>query len=137
MKQFNVNAIRTSHYPDDNYLYDLCDQYGIYMVAEANVESHGMGYGERTLAIRPDYALAHMQRNQRNVQSNFNHPSIIVWSMGNEAGHGDNFVQAYNWITLADPSRPVQYERALGTPQTDIECPMYQLYTCLREKCTK
>ena len=131
MKQFNVNAIRTSHYPDDNYLYDLCDQYGIYMVAEANVESHGMGYGERTLAIRPDYALAHMQRNQRNVQSNFNHPSIIVWSMGNEAGHGDNFVQAYNWIKLADPSRPVQYERALGTPQTDIECPMYPDYSAV------
>ena len=131
MKKFNVNAIRTSHYPDDNYLYDLCDQYGLYMVAEANVESHGMGYGERTLAIRPDYALAHMQRNQRNVQSNFNHPSIIFWSMGNEAGHGDNFVKVYDWIKLADPSRPVQYERALGTDQTDIYCPMYPDYSAV------
>ena len=131
MKQFNVNAIRTSHYPDDNYLYDLCDEYGLYMVAEANVESHGMGYGERTLAIRQDYALAHMQRNQRNVQSNFNHPSIICWSMGNEAGHGDNFVKVYNWIKLADPSRPVQYERALGTDQTDIYCPMYPDYNAV------
>ena len=133
MKQFNVNAIRTSHYPDDNYLYDLCDQYGIYMVAEANVESHGMGYGERTLAIRPDYALAHMQRNQRNVQSNFNHPSIIFWSMGNEAGHGENFVKVYDWIKLADPSRPVQYERALGTDQTDIYCPMYPDYNSVEK----
>ena len=128
MKEFNVNAIRTSHYPDDNFLYDLCDEYGIYMVAEANVESHGMGYGEKTLAIRPDYALAHMQRNQRNVQSNFNHPSIIFWSMGNEAGHGDNFKQVYDWIKVADPSRPVQYERALGTDETDIYCPMYPGY---------
>ena len=131
MKQFNVNAIRTSHYPDDNYLYDLCDQYGLYMVAEANVESHGMGYGERTLAIRPDYALAHLQRNQRNVQSNFNHPSVIFWSMGNEAGHGDNFVKVYDWIKKADPSRPVQYERALGTAQTDIYCPMYPDYNAV------
>ena len=131
MKQFNVNAIRTSHYPDDNYLYDLCDQYGLYMIAEANVESHGMGYGERTLAANPDYALAHMQRNQRNVQGNFNHPSILLWSMGNEAGHGDNFVKVYNWIKLADPSRPVHYERALGTPQTDIECPMYPEYNSM------
>ena len=128
MKEFNVNAIRTSHYPDDNYLYDLCDQYGLYMIAEANVESHGMGYGERTLAIRPDYALAHLQRNQRNVQSNFNHPSVVFWSMGNEAGHGDNFKQVYQWIKTADPSRPVHYERALGTDETDIYCPMYPEY---------
>lgn len=128
MKEFNVNAIRTSHYPDDNYLYDLCDQYGLYMIAEANVESHGMGYGERTLAIRPDYALAHMQRNQRNVQSNFNHPAIIFWSMGNEAGHGDNFIRVYEWIKTADPSRPVHYERAIGTDETDIYCPMYPEY---------
>ena len=128
MKEFNINAIRTSHYPDDNYLYDLCDQYGMYVVAEANVESHGMGYGERTLAIRPDYALAHMQRNQRNVQSNFNHPSIVFWSMGNEAGHGDNFKNVYSWIKAADPSRPVHYERALGTDETDIYCPMYPGY---------
>ena len=128
MKEFNVNAIRTSHYPDDNYLYDLCDQYGLYMIAEANVESHGMGYGERTLAIRPDYALAHMQRNQRNLQSNFNHPSIVFWSMGNEAGHGDNFKKVYDWLKIADPSRPVHYERAIGTDDTDIYCPMYPEY---------
>ena len=131
MKEFNVNAIRTSHYPDDNYLYDLCDQYGLYVVAEANVESHGMGYGERTLATRPDYALAHMQRNQRNVQSNFNHPCVVFWSMGNEAGHGDNFKNVYNWIKAADPSRPVHYERALGTDETDIYCPMYPEYASM------
>ena len=131
MKEFNVNAIRTSHYPDDNYLYDLCDQYGLYVVAEADVESHGMGYGERTLAARPDYALAHMQRNQRNVQSNFNHPCVVFWSMGNEAGHGDNFKNVYNWIKAADPSRPVHYERALGTDETDIYCPMYPEYASM------
>ena len=88
MKKFNINGVRTCHYPDDSYWYDLCDQYGIYVVAEANLESHGMGYGKETLAIRDDYKLAHMQRNQRNVQRNFNHPSIIFWSLGNEAGYG-------------------------------------------------
>ena len=125
MKQFNINAVRTSHYPDDNLWYDLCDRYGIYVVAEANVESHGMGYGERTLALRADYAEAHLERNRRNVQRNFNHPGIIFWSMGNEAGHGPNFEAVYHWIKREDPSRPVQYERALGTDFTDIFCPMY------------
>ncbi|MCK9344185.1 MAG: beta-galactosidase, partial [Massilibacteroides sp.] len=86
MKQLNINAVRTCHYPDENYWYDLCDEYGIYMVAETNIESHGMGYGPETLAKNPLYKLAHMERNQRNVQRNFNHPAIIFWSMGNEAG---------------------------------------------------
>ena len=128
MKRFNVNAVRTSHYPNDNLWYDLCDQYGLYMVAEANIESHGMGYGERTLAKRADYALAHMERNQRNVQRNFNHPSIIVWSMGNEAGFGENFEQVYRWIKAEDPSRPIQYEQARTNEYTDIYCPMYLDY---------
>ena len=88
MKQFNLNAVRTCHYPDNNLWYDLCDQYGIYVVAEANIESHGMGYEESTLAKRADYKKAHMERNQRNVQRSFNHPSIIFWSLGNEAGYG-------------------------------------------------
>lgn len=86
MKRFNINAVRTCHYPDDNLWYDLCDKYGIYVVAEANIESHGMGYDVKTLAKRDDYKEAHMERNQRNVQRNFNHPSIIFWSLGNEAG---------------------------------------------------
>ena len=125
MKKFNLNGVRTCHYPDDSYWYDLCDQYGIYVVAEANVESHGMGYGKETLAIREDYKQAHLQRNQRNVQRNFNHPSIIFWSMGNEAGYGTNFEAAYDWIKAEDTSRPVQYERAGYDGKTDIYCPMY------------
>ena len=87
MKKMNINAVRTCHYPDDNYWYDLCDKYGLYVCAEANLESHGMGYGEKTLAIRDDFRLGHLERNQRNVQRNFNHPSIIIWSLGNEAGY--------------------------------------------------
>ncbi len=125
MKKFNINSVRTCHYPDDPYWYDLCDQYGIYMVAEANIESHGMGYGKETLAIRDDYKLAHMQRNQRNVQRNYNHPSIIFWSLGNEAGYGANFEAAYDWIKAEDKTRPVQYERAGYGGKTDIHCPMY------------
>ena len=128
MKKFNVNAVRTCHYPDDNTWYDLCDEYGIYMVAEANVESHGMGYGPETLAKNEDYALAHLERNQRNVLRNYNHPAVIVWSMGNEAGFGPNFEACYRWIKDFDVSRPVQYEQAHGNEFTDIYCPMYYDY---------
>lgn len=128
MKSHNINAVRTSHYPDDPYWYALCDQYGLYMVAEANVESHGMGYGEATLAKDPRYRLAHLERNQHNVLRNFNHPSVIVWSMGNEAGFGPNFEEVYQWIKAYDPSRPVQYEQAHGNAYTDIFCPMYYDY---------
>ncbi|WP_300792521.1 glycoside hydrolase family 2 TIM barrel-domain containing protein [uncultured Bacteroides sp.] len=128
MKKFNINAVRTCHYPDDAYWYELCDKYGIYMVAEANIESHGMGYGENTLAKNKKYAKAHMERNIRNVQRNFNHPSIIFWSLGNEAGYGPNFEAAYDWIKAEDPSRAVQYEQAGKTGQTDIFCPMYYRY---------
>jgi len=128
MKEFNINAVRTCHYPDNNYWYELCDQYGIYVVAEANVESHGMGYGEKTLAKNPLYKLAHMERNQRNVQRSFNHASVIVWSLGNEAGFGPNFEQCYTWIKAEDTSRPVQYEQARQNEYTDIFCPMYYDY---------
>ena len=128
MKQFNLNAVRTCHYPDDNFFYELCDKYGIYMVAEANVESHGMGYGDETLAKRADYHKAHLERNKRNVQRNFNHPSIIFWSLGNEAGFGKNFEDAYDWVKAEDPSRPVQYEQAHGNEFTDVYCPMYADY---------
>ncbi|MCR4860252.1 MAG: DUF4981 domain-containing protein, partial [Bacteroidales bacterium] len=131
MKQFNLNAVRTCHYPDDNFWYDLCDEYGIYVVAEANIESHGMGYGDRTLAKRDDYALAHMQRNQRNVQRGYNHPAIIVWSLGNEAGYGPNFEAAYDWVKAEDTSRMVQYERAPVNEKTDIYCPMYASYDAI------
>ena len=133
MKQFNLKAVRTCHYPDNNLWYDLCDQYGIYVVAEANIESHGMGYEEFTLAKRADYKKAHMERNQRNVQRSFNHPSIIFWSLGNEAGYGSNFEAAYDWVKAEDPSRAVQYEQAGKTGKTDIFCPMYYGYNdCLK-----
>ena len=133
MKQFNLNAVRTCHYPDNNLWYELCDQYGIYVVAEANIESHGMGYGKETLAKREDYALAHMERNQRNVQRGFNHPSVLIWSLGNEAGYGPNFEAAYDWIKAEDPSRLVQYEQAGRTGKTDIYCPMYLGYNRTEE----
>ena len=133
MKQFNLNAVRTCHYPDNNLWYELCDQYGIYVVAEANIESHGIGYGKETLAKRDDYALAHMQRNQRNVQRGFNHPSVLIWSLGNEAGYGPNFEAAYDWIKAEDPSRLVQYEQAGRTGKTDIYCPMYLGYNRTEE----
>lgn len=125
MKENNINAVRTCHYPDNNLWYDLCDLYGLYVVAEANIESHGMGYGEKTLAKNPLYDVAHMERNMRNVQRSFNHPSVIFWSLGNEAGFGPNFEACYNWIKAEDPSRPVQYEQAHGKDFTDVYCPMY------------
>ena len=128
MKQLNINAVRTSHYPNDAHWYELCDQYGLYVVAEANIESHGMGYGEKTLAKVPGYAKAHLERNQRNVQRNFNHPSIIFWSLGNEAGFGPNFEACYKWIKNEDPSRATQYEQAGTNDFTDIFCPMYRGY---------
>lgn len=125
MKENNINAVRTSHYPNDAMWYELCDSVGIYVVAEANLESHGMGYGPSTLAVDKNWQLAHLQRNQRNVARNFNHPSVIIWSMGNEAGDGINFQEVYKWIKNEDPSRPVQYERAEQNEWTDIVCPMY------------
>ena len=128
MKELNINAVRTCHYPDANLWYDLCDEYGLYVVAEANIESHGMGYGEETLAKNPSYAKAHMERNQRNVQRGYNHPSIIFWSLGNEAGFGPNFEACYKWVKAEDPSRPVQYEQAGTNEFTDVFCPMYYNY---------
>lgn len=128
MKAHNLNAVRTCHYPDNNLWYELCDKYGLYVVAEANVESHGMGYNEKTLAKNKLYDKAHMERNQRNVQRSYNHPSVITWSLGNEAGFGPNFEAAYKWIKAEDKSRPVQYEQAHGNEYTDIYCPMYLNY---------
>lgn len=128
MKKFNINAVRTCHYPDDALWYELCDKYGLYVIAEANVESHGMGYGESSLARREDYREQHLERNRRNVQRNFNHPSVIMWSLGNEAGDGPNFTAAYALVRALDPSRPIHYERALGGDNTDVFCPMYYPY---------
>ena len=129
MKQMNINAVRTSHYPDDPRWYDLCDEYGIYLVAEANLEGHGMMYGPSPLARNPEYEKAHLERNKSNVITFKNHPSIIVWSMGNEDGDGQNFVTCYKWIKEYDKTRPVQYEGATGSPDhCDIHCPMYADY---------
>ena len=133
MKQLNINAVRTSHYPDDPRWYDLCDEYGLYVTAEANAESHGMGYGEKTLAKNKDFELMHMERNQANVRTYKNHPCIIVWSLGNEAGYGPNFEKCYDWIKQYDSTRPVQYEQAGHWGKTDIFCPMYMGY----EDCEK
>ncbi|MBR3442964.1 MAG: DUF4981 domain-containing protein [Bacteroidaceae bacterium] len=128
MKQLNVNAVRTCHYPDDPRWYDLCDEYGIYVTAEANIESHGMGYKEKTLAKNAAFHDAHLERNEHNVRVLKNHPSIIVWSLGNEAGYGKNFEDAYDWVKQYDSSRPVQYEQAGQNGKTDIFCPMYYDY---------
>lgn len=128
MKQLNINAVRTCHYPDDPRWYELCDQYGLYITAEANLESHGMGYKEKTLAKVPAFEKAHLERNQANVLSFKNHPSIIVWSLGNEAGYGPNFEKAYDWVKATDATRPCQYERAGQDGKTDVYCPMYYDY---------
>ena len=125
MKQLNINAVRTCHYPDDPMWYDLCDEYGLYVVDEANIESHGMYYGKESLAHDPQYEIAHLTRMKRMVQRDFNHPSIVIWSMGNEAGYGENFRKGYEMMKRMDSSRPVQYERSEGGEGTDIACPMY------------
>ena len=125
MKQLNINAVRTSHYPCDPRWYDLCDEYGIYITAEANLESHGMGYEEKSLAKFPEYILPHIERNEGNVKPLINHPSVIVWSLGNECGYGINFEKAYDWVKACDKTRPAQYERGGYDSKTDIYCPMY------------
>ncbi len=125
MKENNINAVRTCHYPDDPYWYKLCDKYGLYVVDEANLESHGMGFGANSLSKKPDWFLQHFQRDSRAVERDKNHPSVIVWSMGNEAGMGVNFEKCYEWIKHRDPSRPVEYEPASATGFSDIFCPMY------------
>ncbi len=126
MKLYNVNAVRTSHYPNDPRWYELCDQYGLYVIDEANIESHGMGYSpSKTLGNNPIFKKSHLDRTIRMVERDKNHPSVIIWSLGNEAGDGVCFDATYNWIKQRDLSRPVQYERSLSGKNTDIFCPMY------------
>ena len=125
MKRMNINAVRTCHYPDDPRWYDLCDKYGLYVVAEANQESHGFQYGDDAAAKKPEFAKQIMERNQHNVSMFYNHPSIVTCSMGTETVMGDNFLQAYKWIKSQDKTRPVQYEQARRGEGTDIFCPMY------------
>ncbi len=127
MKQNNINAVRTCHYPNDPYWYELCDEYGLYVIDEANIESHGMGYDpDRTLGNNPVWMKAHIDRTRRMLERDKNYPSVIIWSLGNEAGNGCNFQATYKWIKTRDLSRPVQYERAEHEWNTDIFCPMYE-----------
>lgn len=136
MKELNINAVRTCHYPNTPLWYNLCDEYGLYVCDEGNIESHGMGYKDKTLAKRADYEAVHLSRDQRMVLRDFNHPSIIYWSLGNEAGNGPNFHKCYDWIKNYDKSRPVVYEQAnvirygknKGIHNTDIDAPMYANY---------
>jgi beta-galactosidase len=131
MKSNNMNAARTSHYPFQELWYEMCDKYGLYLIDEANIESHGIGYNKDvTLADKKEWAASHMDRMQRMVERDKNHPSVIIWSLGNEAGDGHNFLDNYNWAKGRDASRPVQYERAEKSTNTterhtDIYCPMY------------
>lgn len=125
MKLFNVNALRTSHYPNDPYVYELADQYGLYVVDEANVESHEAMNRNDNLADRPEFTLAHLSRMEGMVERDKNHPSIVIWSLGNEAGSGEAFRQMYQRTKARDPSRPIQYEAAGDVDYTDIYVPMY------------
>jgi len=131
MKSYNINAVRTSHYPQQELWYEMCDKYGLYLIDEADIESHGIGYDKDvTLADKPEWAAAHLDRMQRMVERDKNHPSVIIWSLGNEAGDGHNFLNNYKWTKARDASRPVQYERAEQSTNTterhtDIYCPMY------------
>ena len=132
MKQFNINAIRTCHYPCDPYFYELCDKYGIYVVDEANIESHGLGAAlqnvidpQKHIACDPEWTDIHLDRMNRMFQRDKNHPSVIIWSMGNECGDGVNFVKGYKMLKALDKSRLVQFEQAGTLPHTDIYCPMY------------
>ena len=136
MKELNINTVRTCHYPNDPLWYELCDRYGLYVIDEANIESHGMGYGDATLAKNELYKDAHMIRMQRMVQRDLNHPCIIIWSLGNEAGYGPNFENTYAWTKSFDTTRPVQYERTGVDGCTDIFCPMYAGYETCEKYCS-
>ncbi|MCA1759773.1 MAG: glycoside hydrolase family 2, partial [Bacteroidales bacterium] len=125
MKAHNLNAVRTSHYPQPELWYELCNKYGLYVIDEANIESHGMGYGEESLAKDPVWKEAHLFRTRNMYERDKNQPSIITWSLGNEAGNGVNFMATYNYLKSVDQTRPVQYEQAHGGENTDITCPMY------------
>jgi len=132
MKQANVNAVRTSHYPNDPRWYDLADELGLYLVDEANVESHGMGYHpDTTLGNKPAWREAHLDRTHRMVERDKNHASIIMWSLGNEAGDGVNFVATAELVRARDRSRPLMYERTRGRVQVDVVTPMYTPITGL------
>jgi len=133
-KKLNINAVRTCHYPNDERWYELCDQYGIYIIDEANIESHGMGYDAfRTLGNDLRFQQMHLDRTMRMYKRDKNHPCIVMWSLGNEAGNGVNFVATYNWLKMNDKSRPIMYERGEVGVNSDIHCPMYPSPNYLKE----
>lgn len=132
MKELNINAVRTSHYPQQPLWYKLCDEYGIYLVDEANLESHGLGYGPDNVSNFPEWHAQHMDRIYRLVERDKNHPSVIIWSLGNEAGNGKAFFDMYDWAKQRDPTRPVQYEQAGRDRNTDIICPMYPSWNSMK-----
>jgi beta-galactosidase len=125
MKSHNINAVRTSHYPEPERWYELCNKYGIYLIDEANIESHGMGYGDKSLAKDTVWKEAHLFRTKNMFERDKNQPSVIIWSLGNESGNGVNFEATFAYLKSVDESRPVQYEQAHGGSNTDINCPMY------------
>lgn len=125
MKANNINTIRTSHYPNAPEFYNLCDYYGMYVIDEANAESHAQGYGETSLAKRADFKEATVARVRNMYERDKNHPCIIVWSLGNESGNGICYEAAYDWLKGRDSTRPIQYERALYDRNTDIVAIMY------------
>ncbi len=131
MKAANINAVRCSHYPNVRRWYELCDEHGLLVVDEANIESHGMGYEEESLAKQPEWLAAHMERVERMYHRSKNHSCIITWSLGNEGGPGENFRQAYQWLKAQDDTRPIQYEQAALDDYTDIYCPMYPTPTVI------
>ena len=138
MKQHNINTVRTSHYPDDPRWYDLCDHYGLYVIDEADQEAHGFGYEAPTIPSRqPDWQEAFVDRAIRLVERDKNHPSVIIWSLGNETGYGPNHDAMAAWIRAADPTRPIHYERAIDAPVVDIVSTMYPKITKLAEEGTK
>ncbi|MFV0469798.1 MAG: glycoside hydrolase family 2 TIM barrel-domain containing protein [Dysgonomonas sp.] len=132
MKELNVNAVRTSHYPQPPLWYKLCDEYGLYLVDEANLESHGLGYGPDNVSNFPEWHAAHMDRIERLIERDKNHPSVIFWSLGNEASNGKAFYDMYDWAKARDDSRPVQYEQAARNRNTDVICPMYPSWSSMQ-----
>ena len=140
MKENNINAVRMSHYPNDPRWYSLADEHGLYLVDEANIETHGMGVElqppdfdkEKHPAYREDWYDAHFDRVERLVERDKNHPSVIIWSMGNECGNGETFYKIYDWLKERDPSRPVQFEQAGENRNTDIICPMYPEFKTMK-----
>lgn len=137
MKQYNINTVRNSHYPTHPYWYELCDKYGLYMIDEANIESHGMGYGPASLAKDSTWLNAHMDRTRRMYERSKNHPAIVIWSLGNEAGNGINFERTYDWLKSVEQTRPVQYERAELNRNTDIYCRMYRSVDEIKSYCAQ